>query len=84
MNAYGGYLIPKMIRYFFLLSVRHFPIKIGEGDQNPNTFSSYKKRFLKSFSKRSKNTGGGVKAVWKKSKRKQIFFRMASLIHFYR
>ena len=44
----GGYLIPKMIRYFFLLLVRHFPMKIGEGDQNPNTlrnFSSYKIRF---------------------------------------
>ena len=43
-----GYLIPKMMRYFFLLSVRHFPMKIGEGDQNPNTlrnFSSYKIRF---------------------------------------
>ena len=27
-----GYLIPKMMRYFFLLSVRHFPMKIGDGD----------------------------------------------------
>ena len=53
-------------------------MKIGEGDQNLKTlrnFSSYKIRFLKSSSKRSKNTGvGGVKAVGKKSKYKQIFF----------
>jgi hypothetical protein len=53
-----------------------------EDNQNPNTvrnFSLYNIRFLKSSLKRSKNTGGGVKAVWKKSKRKQIFFVMASL-----
>ena len=37
----GGYLIPKMMRTFFLLSVRHFPMKIGEGDQNPNTLRNF-------------------------------------------
>ena len=64
----GGCLIPKMIRYIFLLWVTYFPRKIGEDDPNPNTL-----RFLKSSSKRSKNTGGRVKAVWKKSKQKHIF-----------
>ena len=46
----------------FLLWVKHFPRKIREDDQNLNTlrnFSSYKIRFKKSASKRSKNTGGG-------------------------
>ena len=49
---------------------------MGEDDQNPNTLRDFrltKIRFLKSSSKRSKNTGGGgVKAVWKKSKHKQF------------
>ena len=64
------------MRYFFLLWLRHFPRKMEEDDQNPNTlrnFISYKIRFLKSSSKRSKNTGGGVKAVRKNSKQNQIF-----------
>jgi hypothetical protein len=58
----GGCLIPKIMRYFFLLWVRYFTRKMGEDDQNPNTlrnFSSYKIRFTKRSSKRSKNTGGG-------------------------
>jgi hypothetical protein len=64
------------MRSFFLLWLKHFPRKIWEDDQNPNTlrnFSSYKIRFKKSSSKRSKNTGGGIKAVLKNSKQRQIF-----------
>ena len=74
----GGLPDSKDDEVLFLLWVRHFPRKMEEDDQNTNTlrnFSLYKIKFLKSSSKRSKNTGGGeVKAVWKKSKRKQIFF----------
>ena len=63
----------------FLLWVRHFPRKMGEDDQNPNAlrnFSSYKGRFFKKFLEAFQKYmgGGGVKAVWKKSKSKQISF----------
>ena len=54
----GGCLIPKMMRYFFLLWLRHFPMKMGEDDQNLNilkNFSSSKiwffNQFLKGFQK---------------------------------
>ena len=53
----------KHFEELFFLWFGHFPRKMGEDDQNPNTlrdFSSYKIRFLKSSSKRSKNTGGRV------------------------
>ena len=66
---------------FFLLWDRHFPRKMWEDDQNPNTlknFSSYKIRFLKSSSKRSKNTGGGSRLFGKNSNRNRFFLWMAS------
>ena len=54
----GGYLIPKMMRNFFLLCFSQFPIKIKEDDQNPEisrNFSLFKigfeKKFLKGFQK---------------------------------
>ncbi len=44
----GGLPYSKDNEVLFLLWVRHFPRKMGEDDQNPNTlrnFSSYKIRF---------------------------------------
>ena len=58
----GGLPDSKDDEVLFLLWVRHFPRKMEEDDQNTNTlriFSLYKIKFLKSSSKRSKNTGGG-------------------------
>ena len=54
-------------------------MKIREDDQNPNTlrnFSSYKIGFLKSSSKRSKNTGGGVQGRLEKFQTEAEFFRV--------
>ena len=73
-----------MMRYFFLLLLRHFPRKMGEDDQNPNTlrkFSSYKIGFKKSSSKRSKNTGGegGSRSFGKFQTEADFFMGMASL-----
>ena len=49
-----------------------------EDEKNPNTlrkFNPYKKGFKKVPQRIPKTQGGGgVKAVWKKSKQKQIFF----------
>ena len=53
-------------------------MKIGEGDENPNTlrnFSSYNIRILKSSSKRSKNTrGGGSRPFGKIPNGSRFFF----------
>ena len=43
-----GCLIPKMMRYSFLLWVRHFPRKMGEDDQNPKTLKIFREAFKKS------------------------------------
>ena len=48
ITHFDSCLILKMMRYFYLLWVWHFPKKMGENDQNTNTlrnFSSYKIRF---------------------------------------
>ena len=60
----------------FLLWVRHFPRKMGEDDQSPNTlknFSSYEIRFKKGSLKHSKNTGGGSR-LFGKNPNISIFF----------
>ena len=71
----GGYLIPKMMRNFFLLCFSHFPTKMEEDDTNPNTlrnFSSYKKG-LKKVPWRVPKIQGKGQGRLEKSKQKQIF-----------
>ena len=66
-----------IIKELIFLWFGHFPRKMWAGDQNPKTlrnFSLYKIKFLKSPSNDSKNTRGGVKAVWTFSNQKTDFF----------
>ena len=66
-----------MMRNFFLLWLRHFPRKMLEDNQNHNTvrnFSLYNIRFLKSSSKRSKNTEGEGSRLFEKNPNISRFF----------
>ena len=75
----GGLPDSKDDEEHFLVWLGHFKSLIWEDDQSPNTlrnFSLYKIRFWKKFLEGFQKTGrgGGVKAILKKTKQKQIFF----------
>ena len=74
----GGDQIPNILRNFFSIGLDVFHEKWGRITKIQTfwgTLVRLKYGFKKSSSKDSKNTGGGVKAIWTFSKQKEIFLR---------